>query len=183
LNDEDLFDNRDDHMAEHLKNQFDAFWKDELKNFGPGSPNALNGKKPSLSRALRKAFGYQFIIAGICKLIYDGLGFALPLLLQELINFVTDVKYTDSPPPTWKGYAYAVGMFVAPALQVFFANYFYRASYSIGIRVRACLSSVLFQKSLVLSPAARARLNTGQIVNMMAVDCMKVLTLFFHLTI
>jgi hypothetical protein len=66
---------------------------------------------PSLIKALARAFGGTFYVAGVFKLGQDLLGFVGPQLLSFLIVFVSS---TD---PAWHGYGLAVALFAAAELQ------------------------------------------------------------------
>jgi len=48
--------------------------------------------RPSLALALFSAFGFQFLIAGVYKLVNDVAVFGGPLLLGAIINFVNDAE-------------------------------------------------------------------------------------------
>ena len=50
--------------------------------------------------------------------------------------------------------------------------------YACGIRVRAGLVPLIYQKSLRLSPEGRGKHSTGKITNMMSVDSKKIENIF-----
>lgn len=64
-------------------------------------------KKPSLAKALVKAFGPTFAVAAAFKLVYDTLLFVGPMLLNRLITFLGDKDAPDSD-----GYKYLMMLFV-----------------------------------------------------------------------
>lgn len=70
-----------------------------------GTDEIPKQKKYSLLRVLHKCFGVQFYSIGVLKLVGDGLGFAGPLLLHELVTFIEN-KDGD----TITGYTYAGGL-------------------------------------------------------------------------
>ena len=73
--------------------------------------NETTATKFSLIKALHKCFGRKFYSCGILKLFADILGFAGPLFLHEIVNFIgnKDVK-------SWMGYVYATGLCTAGLL-------------------------------------------------------------------
>ena len=70
----------------------------------------------------------------------------------------------------WHGYLYAVLLFVVTALQILSLNYYFNRMMVIGMRIRTCLVSAVYRKSLRLSNSAKTDSTTGEIVNLMAVD-------------
>lgn len=47
----------------------------------------------------------------------------------------------------------------------------------LGMRIRACLIAAVYRKSLILSNSARRDTTTGEIVNLMSVDCQRFIDL------
>lgn len=89
-----------------------------------GTDEPPQQKKYSLLRVLHKCFGVQFYSIGVLKLVGDGLGFAGPLLLHELVTFIEN-KDGD----TISGYTYAGGLcgaaLVGEYLTFFFLLFFF----------------------------------------------------------
>ena len=73
-------------------------------------------QRGGLATSIRKAFGYNMYIAGICKLLGDLLGFVGPICLNYL------VKYLENPDtalfyPKFYGYILASVLFLSTVLQ------------------------------------------------------------------
>lgn len=168
---------RTDMTAEYLTTTFCREWDREVE---------MKGENASIAWALHRSFGYRYWLAGMCMCVSNGIGFITPNLLNFLIIFIEDAQL---PPGLrqeynggWYGYTLAVGMFLCGIVTILLTNEFYKSSLITGIKIRAALIGAIYQKSLRLSPAARAAMSTGQIVNMMSVDCTKIdlSCQFFH---
>lgn len=132
-------------------------------------------RQPSLVMALFKTFGPTFFYGGLMKIVSDLLMFASPLVLELLINFVSNGE------PLWKGYLYSVLMFVAAVLQsLVLGQYFYKL-FILGMQVRTAIISAIYRKALVLSNSARRTSTVGEIVNLMSVDAQKLMDLLPYL--
>ena len=123
-------------------------------------------------RTLYGMYGRRYWTAGLLKAAYDASNFAQPMLLALLVTHITNSQKADPAlhPAPWKGYVIASGMFCVALFGITMLNLFQRITYGIGLRCRTALITALYRKSFKLSPAARAQMSTGQIVNMMSVD-------------
>lgn len=124
---------------------------------------------PSLFSALCKSFGFPFLIAGIFKFIQDCIAFIQPQLLKHLIIFVHDYNLDRSIPLT-KGFMIVAAMFSLSVLQTASLHQYFERVLDTGIKVKASLTSLIYQKSLNLSIEAKQQKSTGDIVNLMSVD-------------
>lgn len=156
---------RDD--AEHVSQKFEEAWAEERQ-----LPN------PSLVRALRHAFGFRFMLAGIPKLTYDLLGFLPPLAMSNIIAWLEDDTAAN-----YVGYVYALVIFLAPFLQTILGNQYFYMTFNTGMQVRAAVVSAVYRKSLRLSPASRNFKTQGEIVNMQSNDSQRLMDVCpnFHL--
>ncbi|XP_068230080.1 ATP-binding cassette sub-family C member 10 isoform X2 [Palaemon carinicauda] len=125
----------------------------------------INSENYSLLRILSKCFGLQFFSIGILKLIGDGLGFAGPLLLNQLVSFID--KKEEAPV---KGYSYAGGLIGAALVGSFCGIHYNYLIAKVNLRVRAALISTVYRKVLLVSTANLGKFTTGEVVNMMSTD-------------
>lgn len=140
--------------------------------------SAIKPAKPYLIVALFKAFGRLFFVAGLFKLCQDIIIFISPQLLKLMINF-TENKTV----PVWRGYVYAVLLFIVAEIQsVFLHQYFIRQN-KLGMRLRTAVISAVYRKAMKLSSSARKKSTTGEIVNLMAIDAQRFsdLMLYAHM--
>lgn len=89
-------------------------------------------------------------------------------IFRLLIHFVD-----NSEEPTWHGYIFAFGLFIATIGQIYSLNYYFERMMIFGMRVRTQLIGAIYRKSLKISNSSRSKFTTGQIVNMMAVDAQR----------
>ncbi|GAA6044266.1 hypothetical protein JCM8097_004322 [Rhodosporidiobolus ruineniae] len=125
--------------------------------------------RPNLTGALFSAYGGPFFMAAVFKLLQDCLSFAQPQLLKRLLQFVSTYN-TDAAEPPFHGYLIAVGMFVCAVTQTLLLHCYFSRAFETGMRVRSGLVSLIYKKSLVLSPSERGGRLTGDITNLMSTD-------------
>lgn len=63
-------------------------------------------------------------------------------------------------------------------ISVFLSNQFYIGIYEAGLGMRGSLASLVYQKSLKLSLAERNNKSTGDILNLMSVDVLRIQRFF-----
>lgn len=98
--------------------------------------------KVNLTIALFKTYWPGFLFCGILKLIASAMTFVNPMVLNLLISFMDP----SSEEPEWKGYLYALLMFVSPMFESLFnGQYEYRINL-ISMKIRACVISVIYKK-------------------------------------
>ncbi|CAE1165293.1 Probable multidrug resistance-associated protein lethal(2)03659,GDP-mannose 4,6-dehydratase sdnI,Bile pigment transporter 1,ATP-binding cassette transporter abc2,GDP-mannose 4,6 dehydratase,GDP-mannose 4,6 dehydratase 1,Multidrug resistance-associated protein 5,ABC transporter C family member 13,GDP-mannose 4,6 dehydratase 2,Multiple drug resistance-associated protein-like transporter 1,Canalicular multispecific organic anion transporter 2,GDP-mannose 4,6-dehydratase,Cystic fibrosis transmembrane conductan len=123
---------------------------------------------PSLIRALIYNFSGSFLVAFTCRLVSDVISFLNPVLLNFLIAF------TDSNDPIWKGFVLAVGLLVTKIFSIFILSQFERLNLTTCMQMKYALIGAIYKKSLKLSSEAKQRFTTGEIVNLMSVDCERI---------
>ncbi|KAF9048225.1 multidrug resistance-associated ABC transporter [Hymenopellis radicata] len=129
-------------------------------------------KKHALWKALFVAYGRPYGIAAGMKLVSDSLAFLQPQLLRWLLSYISLYQmdhFSSSRRHPLEGFAIAVLMFIASIAQTVILNQYFQRTFETGMRVRAGLVSVIYNKSLVLSNDERTRAS-GDIVNLMSVD-------------
>lgn len=115
-----------------------------------------------------KTFWPDLLMASIFKLISTLLTFASPVLLSCIITFIS------SNEPSWRGGLYALSLFFLSMTDSIFSN---REQYITNVnvmRIRTCIVSAVYRKTLRLSNQGRKHYTTGQIVNLMSVDTQRV---------
>lgn len=127
----------------------------------------------SLVTALAKAFGADFLLGGLFKALQDCAAFIQPQLLRLLIRFVNE--YSESlkagkPLPLTRGLMIAGSMFVVSVGQTTCLHQYFERAFDMGMKFKSALTSVIYNKSLVLSNETKQASTTGDIVNLMSVD-------------
>ncbi|CAG2107718.1 unnamed protein product, partial [Medioppia subpectinata] len=80
----------------------------------------------------------------------------------------------DSTEPVWRGYLYAVLMFIAPMIESILTSQYDLGIGIITLRMRSCLTNAIYKKSLRLSSTGRKDFTIGEIVNLMAIDTSRI---------
>jgi ABC-type multidrug transport system fused ATPase/permease subunit len=152
-------------QTDALTNQLQQTWSRQLSRAT---------SSPSLIRAIAQAYGGPYLLAALLKCIQDILQFSQPQLLRRLLNFADSYSPGNQPEPASRGYMIAALMFLCALVQTSFLHqYLYRFSIT-GIRVRAGLIGLIYQKSLVLSNEEISGRATGDIVNLMSTDISRI---------
>ena len=84
-------------------------------------------------------------------------------------------QYGNCGQPLWHGFAYAIIMFISATVESLLnAQYDYHI-FTLAMRTRSALMSIIYKKVLKLSPKGRKVFTTGEIVNIMSVDTQRVM--------
>ncbi|KAL5011002.1 hypothetical protein ScPMuIL_013307 [Solemya velum] len=132
--------------------------------------NSESEKKNSLFRVMAKTYGWDILQSHFFKILYDILVFTTPVLLRLMIQFTNDVAVE-----TWKGYLLAFCFFIVILLQSLFFHQLFHLGQTLALRVRASLIAAIFKKAILLTNQTRKESTTGEIVNLMSVDCNHIL--------
>ncbi|XP_060531878.1 ATP-binding cassette sub-family C member 10 isoform X2 [Cylas formicarius] len=119
-----------------------------------------------LLKALHRCFWLEFYSVGILKFFADCAGFAGPMLLNRLINFIED----KSEDMKW-GYVYASGLMATTMISALCDCHFNFLISMVGLRMRAALVSIIYKKTLSTNAAdLNSEFSIGEIVNFMSTD-------------
>ncbi|KNE66220.1 hypothetical protein AMAG_10458 [Allomyces macrogynus ATCC 38327] len=132
-------------------------------------------RPPLLQRAIWRAYGSQWLIAGLFGLINVAAQVMTPVVLEQLLRYMQDGA---ARPESSDGYLLAFSLFVLQCLATFSNSLlFYRAG-TLGVTLRSSLVSLIFSKSLRLTAEARAAdFDNGKITNTMSTDTARVETM------
>ena len=97
------------------------FFLDGRRLNGCTSPTHLPGDR---------AFGRQFFLAAIPKLLQDLLGFVGPFASTYIIEWLSMES------PFWIGLVWAFALLLAPFLQTVFVNTYFKITFNTGMHVR-----------------------------------------------
>ncbi|OWF40077.1 Multidrug resistance-associated protein 1 [Mizuhopecten yessoensis] len=201
----DLFAMNEEDMCSSVIPHFDKYWHQEIEKEksskrNPETPstdgielqtrqrdgetytevNVVDGKPPYKAKlliSLIKAFWPMFLLSALYKLIFDILQFVSPLVLKQLIMFTRNKSEYQ-----WRGYVYAVMMFVVAVVQSFILHQYFHGCQLLGMKLRTAIITVVYRKMLLLSNTARRNSTVGEIVNLMSVDAQRFMELmtYFH---
>ncbi|XP_019855858.1 PREDICTED: multidrug resistance-associated protein 1-like isoform X2 [Amphimedon queenslandica] len=179
---DDLYDLNMKDRSTYVAPKFQREWNRLVSNAGLNFVNndiegsETKGRQPSLVLALSRAYGFDFFVAGIFKLFQDILGFIGPQLLKLMIDYVR-----DEAEPAWRGYLYAVTIFLLAILRSLLLHQYFNRCYIVGMRIRSGLIQAVYKKALILSNESRQNRATGEIVNLMSVDAQRFQDLMVYL--
>ncbi|OCK85487.1 multidrug resistance-associated protein 1 [Lepidopterella palustris CBS 459.81] len=146
--------------------------KSTLESFDEAWSNELDKKHPSLWLALFRGFGGPYFRGSLIKTLSDILAFVQPQLLRLLITFVDSYR-TDHPQPVIRGAAIALAMFAVSVSQTACLHQYFQRAFETGMRIKSSLTAAIYSKSMRLSNEGSASKSTGDIVNYMAVDTLR----------
>ncbi|CAG2177433.1 unnamed protein product, partial [Oppiella nova] len=139
------------------------------------TPNAPQNNR--LLKVIGKGFWFYFLIPSILKLVADVVQLANPMIMKLLIGFTT-----DADEPSWHGYMYAILLIFTNIFQSLINGYQAQRMSVLGMRIRTCLVSAVYRKSLVLSNHSKKDTTSGEIVNLMAVDSQRFVDMLPYLS-
>lgn len=148
--------------AEEIYRKFEEEWKKEVASGNKKSHSAVR-----VIRTIWRAFKYDYMLSGFYLVIYNLLNIFSPLVLQVLLNWLSNpIVYTDQADATiWQPYVTATGLFLMQLLSTFYSNWQYELAFKTGFKIRTALTMAIYRKSFVLSGKARQTYSSGKIVN------------------
>ncbi|KAF9435257.1 hypothetical protein BGZ76_006612 [Entomortierella beljakovae] len=130
-------------------------------------------KEPSLMWILFKTSGWAWAPIVFFTIFEACTSYIQPILLDNILGFIESYS-TDSPQPTALGIILAIGMFFAAVLSSVSSGQFFQKAWNLAIELKTGLTSMIYRKSLVLSPDARRKATVGEITNHMSVDAERI---------
>ncbi|KFH11175.1 ABC transporter transmembrane region domain-containing protein, partial [Toxoplasma gondii MAS] len=145
---------------------------------------------PSLFRVLVRCYGWRCVLPAFLKLTYDLLQFVGPLMLHQIISFLSRDVDGDMSPVT-EGVFYAAVLLLSSLLQSFILHQYFHLQMKLGMDVRVSVAALIYRKALRLSPGAHtnrpdqseAAMSAGKVVNLMSVDTQRLQDLMLYLHI
>jgi len=192
--DSDLWDLNPRDQSATVAPMFDKNWGPMLKSANLTSREKVDasfsveggevvletGKKKSPQESLSiflpliKSFGLSFLCGSVLKFFHDIMVFIAPMLLKQIIAFSEPVCEGCTQSPLWQGILYATALLLVALIQtILLSTYFYRM-YLIGLWTKSALISAIYRKSLAVTAESKKGSTSGEIVNLMSVDCQKI---------
>ncbi|KAJ8001994.1 hypothetical protein DPEC_G00175190 [Dallia pectoralis] len=141
-------------------------------------PNEPTVEHVGLIKVLHKAFGPRYYLLGLLKLACNVLGFAGPLLLSSLVNYMEE----EDAPVAWGAWC-AAGLFFSTFSTALIRNLFVFEVSKVALAARAAIVTAVYRKALRVSGGGlAARFTLGEVVNLMSTDSDRVVGFFnsFH---
>eukprot|EP00090_Calanus_glacialis_P002437 TRINITY_DN11824_c0_g1_i1.p1 TRINITY_DN11824_c0_g1~~TRINITY_DN11824_c0_g1_i1.p1 ORF type:complete len:1639 (-),score=332.95 TRINITY_DN11824_c0_g1_i1:544-5460(-) len=167
---------------------FDNNWGPKLKAANLTSRGKVDGgevvietgKKKSPKESLSiflplvKSFGMSFLLGSVLKFFHDIMVFIAPMLLRRIIAFSEPVCEGCTQSPVWQGILYAIALLLVALFQTILLSTYFYWMYLIGLWTKSALISALYRKSLTVTAESKKGSTSGEIVNLMSVDCQKI---------
>ncbi|XP_044535039.1 ATP-binding cassette sub-family C member 6 [Gracilinanus agilis] len=129
-----------------------------------------------LLKAIWKVFNGTFLLGTLSLIVCDVFRFAVPKILSFFLEFISDPEA-----PTWKGYFYAVLLFLSACLQTLFEQRHMYVCMVLEIRLRTAVMGLVYRKVLALSSAVRKTAAVGEIINLVSVDVQRLMDAVLYL--
>ncbi|XP_077442271.1 multidrug resistance-associated protein 1-like isoform X10 [Vanacampus margaritifer] len=179
----DLWPLRDQDTSERIMSELEAAWTPKRAPQRTSRSSASSEKSRLLSKpqrrrshislllcALGRSFGPYFLTGTLCLLLHDAFMFAVPQVLSLLLGFMR-----DEDAAAWKGFLFAVLLFLLSCLQSLLNHQFMYRSFTLGMRLKSAVMALVYRKCLVMSSAARRQCTVGEMVNLISVDTQKMM--------
>lgn len=190
---EDVFDTPDVLKTASVYPGFAARLQRLLKEAENGGEKAKKkfeeAKEGKAARYLLKTIIGQhkgrILFAMTVQLCYAGLSFVGPIMLKNIVQFLTasDIAEAGGPPvpqsAVSKAWLYAMGMFLAPVVGTLAAAQANRIAIGTSVMIRSEITATIYRKALSLSTRSRQATETGRVVNLMSAD-VNSLQMFFY---
>lgn len=170
---DDLWNLKKDDSAAFTSEILQKHWSNQLQNF-----------HPSLLNALISAFGINFLFSAGFKALQDMCAFMQPQLLHLMMDFAkSHSDNSETPQPLYYGIIFCFAMLLTAVVQTMALHQYFHICFITGMRIKSCIISAVYQKSLRLSNAARQASTVGEITNLMSVDASRLADLCSYIHI
>ncbi|CAI5465305.1 unnamed protein product [Closterium sp. Yama58-4] len=129
-------------------------------------------------RVLGRAFGPYYFVAAVWKPIWLAAVCTQVYVLKQLVAAAA----APEPPAAWRAALLVVGMAVTSVLQSVCMHHCFTRSQKAGMRVRACVCTVVYHKALGMKQVALGEATSGRMLNLITNDTQKLLDAitYFH---
>lgn len=162
-NPDDVFDLPESLTPHYVAQGVKKEW-DSLEKLDPVT-SPVEVPKVKLKTLLYKCFGKEFFLIGILKFLNDCAGFAGPILLNCVVSFME-----NKDEKIGKGYLYAGLLALSTFLAALCSCHFNLLMNELGLKVRAAMTTAVYQKTVSVSQSSLSKFSTGQVINFMSSD-------------
>ncbi|CAO3567298.1 unnamed protein product [Mortierella alpina] len=130
----------------------------------------LAHRAPSLLWIVFKAGGWATWSSIVFfALTESAMDYVQPVMLDVILNYIASSS-TDATQTTSLGIILSIGLFITSLVASLATGQYYLRGTNLGIELKSGLTSMIYRKSLRLSPGARREATVGEITNHMSVD-------------
>ncbi|KAI9186589.1 hypothetical protein LWI28_018865 [Acer negundo] len=118
----------------------------------------------------------EFLLTAFLSLIYTLANYVGPYLIDTFVQYLNGKREFDN-----EGYVLVSIFFVAKLVECLCQRHLFFRLQQVGIRIRAVLVAMVYNKGLTLSCQAKQGLSSGEIINFMTVDAERVGDFSWHM--
>lgn len=120
-----------------------------------------------------QTFWKRFLSNGLFLLPYMVARISQPLLLREIVLFITNDQKALTKSSSLVGYSYALILFICALVQIFIHQQYFFRSFRTGFAIRNALTSFIYTRLLSVNTATLQQVTTAQTINLVANDVAK----------
>ncbi|KAG0041495.1 hypothetical protein BGZ83_001728, partial [Gryganskiella cystojenkinii] len=162
----------------------EAIVRQQLKAEGADDTSSEQSHSINLFSVLMSTVGWSFWSAVVPRLLYIAALYVRPVFFTSLLDFLSNYsaesKAKGTEPAAWKGFGYAIAIFVSAVLSGIFNARFSHICFKSSMRARSALVSLIYRKALRLSLTNKQE-GLGAIVNHMSADVDRILLVFTNI--
>ncbi|KAI8616941.1 P-loop containing nucleoside triphosphate hydrolase protein [Chytriomyces sp. MP71] len=163
--------------AASMANKFEGAWESEITLYHESKKGTPNAKQTIDGTIMRSALwklwkaevlplSFLYVLSQLCNVLSP--------FMQELIISFVEKRGSANEQPVATGVGYAMGLFALQLVGTLLSNHFQQAIMQKSMAIRTMITTTIYRKSLKLSPTARAEFGSGQIINLITTDTMRV---------
>uniref|UniRef100_A0A8C9K421 Uncharacterized protein n=1 Tax=Panthera tigris altaica TaxID=74533 RepID=A0A8C9K421_PANTA len=181
---EDLFELNESDSSYIVCPIFEKQWRKEVlrnqerQEIKASFHKEARARKPSLLYALWNTFKFVLIQVALFKVFADILSFTSPLIMKQMIIFCENRQDFG-----WRGYGYALALFVVVFLQTLILQQYQRFNMLTSAKIKTAVIGLIYKKALLLSNVSRKRFSTGEVINLMSADAQQLMDLTANLNL
>lgn len=126
-------------------------------------------REPFFVKTIVRIFWAHILLGCVVELSFILLRITPAILLNLIIKHLQ-----SDDEEAWKGYLYAVSIFVLNSLSTMFVRHGDVIFISLGLRIKAILMAAIYRKTIRVSGATMAKYTVGELINILSVDADKV---------
>ncbi|GFO41988.1 multidrug resistance-associated protein 4 [Plakobranchus ocellatus] len=163
LTEDNICDTSVEDGSSKLESLLKRYWKEEVQKHSEEG-------KPSLFRAVLKAFKWQWIPPGLMALAFESIKVVQPFLIGQLVSYFNKEKDAVS---TSTAYGLGAGLGLSAILLAILNPMYFFIMQHIALRMKIAVGALIYRKVLSLSTEAFHYTSAGQIVNHLSTDVEK----------